>query len=155
MFYCILEKLVAFVGLLFLSPLFLIIAVAIRVDSRGPVFYLADRIGKDMKLFKMLKFRTMIDTQVQVGECVCPQGDVRVTAVGKFLRRSKLNELPQLLNILKGDMTFVGPRPEAPELVSLYPDNVGQIFSVKPGLVGPNDLAYFSGDVSGRNEEEL
>ena len=151
----IFDILFSFTGIIGLLPLLPIIGLIIKLDSRGPLFYRADRIGKDMQLFKMLKFRTMIETPIEVGACVCPQGDVRVTRVGRFLRRSKLNELPQLINILKGDMTFVGPRPEAPELVSLYPDDARKIFSVKPGLVGPNDLACISGDISGRNEEEL
>jgi FlaA1/EpsC-like NDP-sugar epimerase len=97
----------------------------------------------------------MVETPIRVGESISPQYDPRVTTFGRFLRRSKLNELPQLINILKGDMTFVGPRPEAPDLAELYPENAKKIFMVTPGLVGANDLDCFSGDVSGRNEEEL
>jgi FlaA1/EpsC-like NDP-sugar epimerase/lipopolysaccharide/colanic/teichoic acid biosynthesis glycosyltransferase len=104
-------------------------------------------VGKDGKVFKMYKFRTMYETLVPVGGSVSPQGDPRVTPIGRFLRRTKLNEVPQLLNILKGDMTFVGPRPEAPDLVALYPDEAREVFTVKPGLVGPNQIL-------GRNEEE-
>jgi FlaA1/EpsC-like NDP-sugar epimerase len=89
----------------------------------------------------------MYDTPVQVGPSICPQDDPRVTSMGRFLRRTKINELPQLLNILKGDMTFVGPRPEAPDLAALYPSHARAIFTVKPGLVGPNQIL-------GRNEDE-
>jgi len=112
------------------------------------VFYLADRVGKDMKNFKMYKFRTMIDTPIEAGESVSPQYDPRVTTFGRFLRRTKINELPQFINILKGEMTFVGPRPEAPDLAELYPEEAKKVFSVKPGLVGPSTIL-------GRNEEEL
>ncbi|RPI52795.1 MAG: NAD-dependent epimerase/dehydratase family protein, partial [Deltaproteobacteria bacterium] len=120
----------------------------IRLDSRGPVFYLGSRVGKDSKIFKMYKLRTMIETPVQVGESICPEYDPRVTTFGRFLRRTKLNEFPQLINILKGDMTFVGPRPETPDLADLYPEEAKKVFSVTPGLVGPNQIL-------GRNEEEL
>ena len=145
----------ALIGIVTALPFLPIMALLIKLDSRGPVFYLAPRVGKDMKNFKMYKFRTMIDTPISVGDCLSPQHDPRVTAFGRFLRRTKLNELPQLINILKGDMTFVGPRPEAPDLAELYPEDAKEIFSVTPGLVGPNDLAYFSEDILGRNEEEL
>jgi FlaA1/EpsC-like NDP-sugar epimerase len=90
----------------------------------------------------------MMDTSIEVGESVSPQYDPRVTPFGRFLRRTKMNELPQLFNILKGDMTFVGPRPEAPDLAELYPEEAKEVFSVKPGLVGPATIL-------GRNEEEL
>ena len=90
----------------------------------------------------------MIDTPIEVGESVSPQFDPRVTPVGRFLRRTKINELPQLVNILKGEMTFVGPRPEAPDLAELYPEEAKKVFSVKPGLVGPASIL-------GRNEEEV
>ena len=101
-----------------------------------------------MKNFKMYKFRTMIDTAIEMGESLCPQYDPRVTTFGRFLRRTKMNELPQFINILKGEMTFVGPRPEAPDLAELYPEEAKKVFSVKPGLVGPATIL-------GRNEEEI
>jgi lipopolysaccharide/colanic/teichoic acid biosynthesis glycosyltransferase/FlaA1/EpsC-like NDP-sugar epimerase len=135
------------IGIIIMIPLLPMIALLIKMDSKGPVFYHTDRIGKDMAKFKMYKFRTMVDSPIQVGQSVCPQYDPRVTFFGRFLRRTKLNELPQLLNILKGEMTFVGPRPEAPDLAKLYPENAKKVFSVKPGLVGPATIL-------GRNEEE-
>ncbi len=123
------------------------IALFIKIDSKGPVFFLCDRVGKDGRLFKMYKFRTMYETPVQIGASLSPADDPRVTRFGRFLRRTKLNELPQLMNILLGEMTFVGPRPEAPDLAALYPSYAKGIFGVKPGLVGPNQIL-------GRNEEE-
>ena len=135
-------------GIILFSPFLPLVALLIKLDSTGPVFYLADRVGKNRNHFRMWKFRTMIDTPIEVGESVSPQFDPRVTSVGRLLRRSKLNELPQLFNILKGDMTFVGPRPEAPDLAELYPKEAQRVFSVKPGLVGPASII-------GRNEEEV
>ncbi len=135
------------IGMALAMPLFPFIALFIKMDSKGPVFFLCDRIGKDGKLFKMYKFRTMYETPVQLGASLSPADDPRVTRFGRFLRRTKLNELPQLINILMGEMTFVGPRPEAPDLAALYPSYAREIFTVKPGLVGPNQIL-------GRNEEE-
>src|SRR5215475_3154472 len=111
----------ACLGLLLVLPLFPVIGLFIKLDSRGPVLYRCNRIGKDGKPFKMYKFRTMLETTLP-GPSVCPQDDPRVTRFGYILRRTKINELPQLLNVLKGEMTFVGPRPEAPDLAALYPD---------------------------------
>lgn len=137
----------AILALIIALPLFLLIALLIKMDSKGPIFYLCDRVGKDGKLFKMFKFRTMFETPIQVGTSLSPQGDIRVTTIGRLLNRTKLNELPNLINVLKGDMTLVGPRPEAPDLAALYPKNAQKIFSVKPGILGPNQIL-------GRNEEE-
>jgi len=141
------DILLSFVGIFITTTLLPFIALFIKMDSRGPVFFLCDRVGKDGKSFKMYKFRTMYETPVQVGASLSPVDDPRVTRFGRFLRRTKLNELPQLINILIGEMTFVGPRPEAPDLAALYPSHAKGIFGVKPGLVGPNQIL-------GRNEEE-
>jgi FlaA1/EpsC-like NDP-sugar epimerase len=97
----------------------------------------------------------MMESSAAIDQSICPQYDPRVTTVGRFLRRTKLNELPQLLNILKGDMSFVGPRPEAPDLAEMYPQDAKKVFTVKPGLVGPAVISLLKGDVNGRNEEEL
>jgi lipopolysaccharide/colanic/teichoic acid biosynthesis glycosyltransferase len=144
----LLDILISFIGCCFLLLLLPLLAILIKLDSSGPIFYQADRIGKDGKPFKMYKFRTMYETSISVGASVCPQGDPRVTMMGLLLRRLKLNEFPQFFNVLKGDMTLVGPRPEAPDLAAGYPPEARKIFSVKPGLVGPNQIL-------GRNEEEL
>lgn len=139
---------ISLVGLLLLLLMLPWIALLIKLDSRGPVFFLCDRVGLGGKIFKMYKFRTMYQTDLPLGGSVSPQGDPRVTPGGRFLRRVKLNEFPQFINVLKGDMTLIGPRPEAPDLAAHYPASAKKIFSVKPGLAGPNQIL-------GRNEEEL
>ncbi len=144
----LLDIIVALVGSLLLLLMLPLVALLIRLDSRGPIFFKCNRVGKNGEIFKMFKFRTMYETPTPLGASVSPQGDPRVTPVGKVLRRLKLNEFPQFLNILKGDMTLIGPRPEAPDLAPYYPPEAQEIFSVKPGLVGPNQIL-------GRNEEEF
>jgi len=144
----LIDILLSLIGIIIFLPIMIFIALFIKLDSRGPVFYFADRVGKNMKNFKMHKFRTMINTPLNVGDSVCPQYDPRVTTFGRLLRRTKLNELPQFLNVLRGEMTFVGPRPETPDLAELYPEEAKRVFLVKPGLVGPATIL-------GRNEEEL
>ncbi len=141
----LLFSLLGLLGLIIMLPF---VALLIKLDSRGPVFYLGDRMGLNGKIFKMYKFRTMHETPDFQGPSVSPQGDPRVTTVGRVLRRLKLNEFPQFLNVLKGEMTLVGPRPETPDLAAAYPPEARKIFSVKPGLIGPNQIL-------GRNEEEL
>ena len=143
------------IGLILTVPLFPIIAVLIKLNSKGPVFFPAERVGKDMMRFPMYKLRTMMESSAAIDQSICPQYDPRVTTVGRFLRRTKLNELPQLLNILKGEMSFVGPRPEAPDLAEMYPEDAKRVFTVKPGLVGPAVISVLKGEVNGRNEEEL
>ena len=141
------DILLSLIGILLALPFFPFIALLIKLESKGPVFYLGERVGKDGKTFKMYKLRTMYHLPVSIGASVCPAGDPRVTPMGRLLRRTKLNEVPQLLNVLKGDMTLVGPRPESPDLAAFYPPYAKEIFTVKPGLVGPNQIL-------GRNEEE-
>jgi FlaA1/EpsC-like NDP-sugar epimerase/lipopolysaccharide/colanic/teichoic acid biosynthesis glycosyltransferase len=143
-----LDILFSIVGTLIFLPLLPLLAALIKLDSKGPVFYKSERIGKNGEALWMYKFRTMVEIPVQVGTSLSPEGDVRVTDFGRFLRRTKLNELPQLLNVLKGDMSIVGPRPEAPDLAAAYPPEAQILFSVKPGLVGPGQIFY-------RNEGEL
>jgi len=138
---------VALTGVIILLLILPVIALLIKFESRGPVFYGCDRVGKKGRIFRMYKFRTMYETAVPVGGSVSPLGDPRVTSVGSFLRRTKINEFPQFLNVLKGDMSIVGPRPEAPDLAASYPPEAFRIFSVRPGLLGPNQI-------TGRNEEE-
>jgi lipopolysaccharide/colanic/teichoic acid biosynthesis glycosyltransferase len=144
----IIDILFALVGLLCLLLILPCIALLIKIDSRGPIFHRCTRVGRDGKLFQMYKFRTMYESPLPLGASISPQGDPRVTPVGQVLRRLKLNEFPQFLNVLKGDMTLIGPRPEAPDLAAAYPEAARAIFSVKPGLAGPNQIL-------GRNEEEL
>jgi lipopolysaccharide/colanic/teichoic acid biosynthesis glycosyltransferase len=149
------DVVLSLIGLVIAAPVSAALAVLIKLDSRGPVFFATPRVGKNMKLFPMYKFRTMLESSVKIDQSVCPQYDPRVTTIGRLLRRTKLNELPQLLNVLKGEMSFVGPRPEAPDLAGMYPEEAKRVFSVKPGLVGPVVISSLKGGVSGRNEEEL
>jgi lipopolysaccharide/colanic/teichoic acid biosynthesis glycosyltransferase len=148
MFARIIDICFALVGLLLLMLILPWIALLIKIDSRGPVFYRCKRVGLGGHLFEMYKFRTMYETPVQLGPSLSPLGDPRVTQVGRILRRTKLNELPQFINLLIGDMTLIGPRPEALDLAAAYPKEAKEIFSVKPGLAGPNQIL-------GRNEEEV
>ena len=143
----IFDILVALAGLLFLGLMLPVVALLIKMESRGPVFYPCKRVGKGGRFFNMYKFRTMYETSCPLGYSVSPQGDPRVTEMGLWLRRTKLNEFPQFYNLLKGDMTLIGPRPEAPDLAADYPPEAKAILGVKPGLIGPNQIA-------GRNEEE-
>ncbi|MCX8084290.1 MAG: sugar transferase [Calditerrivibrio sp.] len=135
-------------ALVVLSPLFLVITLLIKMDSKGPVFYKQDRVGKDFKKFKLFKFRTMIQDADKVGPLVTAERDPRITKVGAFLRKWKLDELPQFFNVLIGDMSIVGPRPEVEKYVTLFIDEYKAILSIKPGITDYATLQY-------RNEEEI
>ena len=135
-------------GIASTHPLWGFLALAIKWDSAGPVFYRATRVGKDGKHFALYKFRTMVLDADRVGPGVTGRGDPRVTAVGRFLRRTKLDELPQLINVLKGDMSVVGPRPEDPRYVAHYTDEQRRVLAVRPGLISPAVLKY-------RHEEQM
>jgi len=122
-------------AMLLLAPLFCVLAVWIKLDSPGPVFFRQERIGKDGQPFRIFKLRTMIDDAETKGGQITVGGDPRITRSGQFLRRFKLDELPQLINVLKGEMSLVGPRPEVPGYVALYPRKDRQIvLSVPPGI---------------------
>lgn len=118
-----------------LSPILSLIALMIVFDSRGGPFYGGLRAGKGGRVFRMWKFRTMVVGGDQKG-CITGQNDQRITRLGRFLRKSKLDELPQFINVLTGDMTLVGPRPEAPDIVSLYTPAQRDVLTVKPGVTG-------------------
>lgn len=136
------------IGIIVTSPMMLVIAVAIKLESRGPICYGCTRVGQHGLPFKMLKFRTMVDSADRIDCKLCCDSDVRITRLGRFLRRSKLNELPQLFNVFRGDMSLVGPRPEDPKFIVHYPEKWSNVLSVKPGIVGPNQIFF-------RNEESL
>jgi lipopolysaccharide/colanic/teichoic acid biosynthesis glycosyltransferase len=130
-------------GLLILSPIFVLIAVWIKLDSRGPIFFRQERVGQKGKIFKVLKFRTMVPDAEKLGLKITVGGDSRITRSGHLLRKYKLDELPQLFNVLLGEMSLVGPRPEVPEYVELYPADVREIvLSVKPGITDLASLEY-------------
>ncbi len=127
---------VSFIGLIALSPVFLTIAVLIKRDSKGPVFYRHERVGRFGEPFKIYKFRTMVVDADKLGGSSTPADDPRITKVGRFLRsKYQLDELPQLINVLKGDMSLIGPRPQVPWAVGLYTDEEKKaILSIRPGM---------------------
>lgn len=129
----------ALVGLAVLAPLLLAIAAAVRLNDGAPVIYKARRVGQHGREFRLFKFRTMVPAG---GSSVTVWADPRVTPLGRRLRRLKLDELPQLLNVLRGEMSIVGPRPEDPSYVALYTDEQRRVLSVKPGITGVAALAY-------------
>lgn len=141
-----LEILIAFGGLVLLSPILLIVAFLIKITSSGPIFFYQKRVGLNGKDFTLYKFRTM---KVQNdGPLVTAATDNRITGIGKILRKTKCDELPGLLNVIRGDMSFVGPRPEVPQLVDLKNLNWQKTLSVRPGITDPVTIRL-------RNEEEL
>ena len=127
-------------GLVLLSPAFGLVALAVKLDSRGPVLFGQDRIGRDGRPFRMLKFRTMVSGAS--GPNVSATADARITRVGSVLRRCFVDETPQLLNVLRGDMSLVGPRPETPGYAALLDADECRIFSVRPGMTGPSTIAF-------------
>lgn len=133
---------VSLAGLLVLSPLLLLIAVAIKLDSRGPVFFLGPRVGKGGKPFRLVKFRTMVSDAAARGPGITTSGDARVTRVGRWLRKLKLDEFPQLWNVVRGEMTFVGPRPEDPRYVESHPELYEETLKLTPGITGAGSLLY-------------
>lgn len=135
---------VSVMGLILLSPLFAGITIAIRCTSSGPVFFRQLRIGLCSRPFTILKFRTMVASAPSLGPNVSPADDPRVTRIGAFLRRRYLDEIPQLLNVIRGDMSVVGPRPETPEFVALYTPGERRVLQVRPGMAGPSTLAFES-----------
>jgi lipopolysaccharide/colanic/teichoic acid biosynthesis glycosyltransferase len=129
------DVLVAALALTLLSPLLASIAVGVKATSRGPVLFRQERIGRGGRPFRLYKFRSMIADAPSRGPQLTVRDDPRVTRFGRFLRRTKLDELPQLFNVLRGDMSLVGPRPEVPKYVALYPQGVRErVLSVRPGL---------------------
>jgi lipopolysaccharide/colanic/teichoic acid biosynthesis glycosyltransferase len=122
-------------GLLLLLPVLAVVAVIIKLDSPGPIFFRQERIGRGGRSFRIFKFRSMVIGAARNGPALTVRADTRITRVGIFLRRSKLDELPQLINVLAGDMSIVGPRPEVPEFMKFYaPDQRAIILSMRPGI---------------------
>lgn len=142
------DALLALIGLVVLSPLHVVLSIAIKLDSPGPVFYQARRVGRGGQEFLLYKFRSMVADADRLGPGITVMGDQRVTRIGRLLRRSKLDELPQLINVLKGDMSLVGPRPEDPRYVALYTPEQRAVLRVRPGITSAASLAY-------RHEEQL
>ena len=135
-------------ALLVLWPALVLVALAIKIDDPGPVFYRQVRVGRDGKEFRIFKFRTMIVDADKKGLQITVGKDNRITRMGRFLRKTKLDELAQLINVFVGDMSFVGPRPEVPRYVNLYTPYQRQVLLVRPGITDYASIAY-------RNENDL
>ena len=142
------DAIASLLALAVLSPFFLVIAALIKLDSPGPVFFRQQRLGQGARPFMIYKFRTMQAGAPARGPRITVHADPRVTRLGRVLRRFDLDELPTLLNVLRGDMSFVGPRPELPEYLPYYTEAQKQVFTVRPGLTDPGTLAF-------RNEAAL
>jgi lipopolysaccharide/colanic/teichoic acid biosynthesis glycosyltransferase len=138
----LLDIIVASIALLILFPFMLIICLCIVLESKGGLFYKQKRVGKNKKLFNLYKFRSMKKNADKEGLLTVGGKDPRVTRVGYFLRKSKMDELPQLINIIKGDMSIVGPRPEVPKYVALYDENQQRVLTVRPGLTDLASIKY-------------
>lgn len=134
------------------SPLFLFISFLILITSKGGIFFSQIRVGKDRNEFKLLKFRTMKPNSDKFGELTVGTADSRITSVGRFLRKFKLDEIPQLINVLKGEMSIVGPRPEVPKYVNLYSVEQLKVLSVRPGLTDLASIEYINeNEILGRS----
>jgi lipopolysaccharide/colanic/teichoic acid biosynthesis glycosyltransferase len=142
------DIILAAILLLLLSPLLLFISILVKLTSTGPVFFRQNRGGKDGEYFKILKFRSMTVKKETDGKDFDPGCDARVTSLGKLLRKSKIDEFPQLINVLKGEMSMVGPRPEVKVYIDLYPERWRKVLSVRPGITDPASVTF-------RNEEDL
>lgn len=147
------------IAIILLSPVFTITVILIKVDSKGPAFYGGRRAGKDGKLFSMYKFRTMrSDADKMGGGPSCADDDPRITKIGLFLRKYKINELPQLINVFVGDMSFVGPRPEVKMYTDMYTEKEKAILSVRPGItdwasIWNSDEGELLAEASARGED--
>lgn len=129
-------------GILILLPVFIIIAILIKIDSKGPVLFKQIRVGRNEELFHILKFRTMVTDAEKLGKQITIGKDSRITRVGHFLRNYKLDEFPQLFNVLLGDMSLVGPRPEVPKYTAYYSKEQKKIFQVRPGITDYASIKY-------------
>lgn len=142
------DLLFSFLGILFLLPFYIIIALLIVIDSKGGVFYRQERTGKNNKMFKVMKFRTMRPDSFAKGALTVGSRDPRITGVGYYLRKYKLDELPQLFNVIAGEMSFVGPRPEVKKYTDLYTESQQKVLSVRPGITDYASIKF-------RNENDL
>lgn len=148
----LLDIAIAIVGVVILIPVFIVVAPIIHFTDGGPVFYNAKRIGKDGKLFKMYKFRSMYvnapDIRLADGSTYNGEDDPRVTPIGRFVRKTSIDELPQFLNVLKGEMSLIGPRPDPPDWLDKYPEDIKIFLTVRPGITGYSQ-AYFRNSADG------
>ena len=135
-------------GLIILSPLFILISIWVKTSSKGPIFFVQKRVGKDFKEFNLYKFRSMVADAPKKGLQITSGDDPRITKVGQFIRKTKIDELPQLINVIKGEMSLVGPRPEVKKYVDIKKDDYKKVLSVHPGIT---DLAA----IEFRDEEKI
>ncbi len=138
----------SFVGISLFLPVGAFIALMIKIEDGGPIFFIQERVGYRGKLFRMIKFRTVVRDADKVGTAITIGNDPRITRIGRWLRRFKLDEFPQLFNVLKGEMSFVGPRPEVPRYVAAYNDREREVLDLIPGITDPASIIY-------RNESEI
>ena len=138
----LIDILLAVIGLVFIWPILFVCAVAVKLSSPGPVLYLGKRTGRYGVPFKIFKFRSMREDAERTGGTTTGKNDTRITSVGKFLRKYKLDELPQLFNVLRGEMSFVGPRPEVAEYTDMYSAEEQEILSVRPGITDLSSLTF-------------
>jgi len=143
----ILDILISILGIILTSPIIILVSLFLLIYNRGKIFFFQDRVGLHGKCFKLVKFKTMIESETNKKQ-ITIGNDSRITYAGRILRGSKIDELPQLLNVLKGEMSFVGPRPEVPEYVDLYTESQKIILSVKPGITDRASIEF-------SNESEL
>lgn len=133
---------VSLAGLVLLFPLFIVVSILIKLDSRGPVFFRQERMGRGFHPFIIYKFRTMTREASSTGRPITVGNDPRVTRVGRLLRAAKVDEFPQLINVFKGEMSFVGPRPEVREFVELFQQDYEEILKMRPGITDLASLKY-------------
>jgi lipopolysaccharide/colanic/teichoic acid biosynthesis glycosyltransferase len=139
---------ISLVGLALVGPVFLVVWLLVKLDDGGPVFYRQERVGRLGRLFRIIKFRTMSVGAETAGPSITATGDRRITRIGRLLRKTKIDELPQLWNVLRGEMSFVGPRPEVPKYVMLYTPEQREVLALRPGITDEASVEF-------RNEEEL
>lgn len=144
----IFDVLVSALGIFILSPLMIPIAIGIRVSSPGPILFRQVRVGRHLMPFEILKFRTMVVNAEKLGLQLTAGEDPRITWIGRFLRKAKFDELPQLFNVLKGEMSLVGPRPEVPKYVEMFRDQFARVLTVRPGITDLASIKY-------RDESEI
>ena len=143
----ILDILITLIGIILFFPVIIAVSLIILLSSGYPVFFLQERVGKNWKIFKIIKFRTMVKNADKMGSGISSYDDSRITKIGKFLRKFKIDELPQFFNVLFGDMSLVGPRPELLKYAEYYMDDYSEILKVKPGITDYASIEF-------RNESE-
>lgn len=148
------DIIVSVIALILLSPLFFIIALIIKITSPGPVFYKGKRVGEGGKIFFMHKFRSMVANADKIGTDLTKHEDPRITKFGKFLRQTKIDEIPNLIDVLIGNMSLVGPRPESPQYTKYYDDRQKKVLNIKPGITGLAQLENRHEDLKLKDQED-